>query len=75
MKKHIFTFGIMHPYSDRHQVIYAKDAETARQAMIDTYDNNWAFQYTEEEWEKSKSEGYFKKNQPIEAIYCEEEEE
>lgn len=70
MDKHIFTFGQHHEYCDRHQIIFANEPEKAEDKMFEVYGRNWAFQYTEKQWEKSKSEGFFLKSEPLEPIYC-----
>ena len=52
MKKdewYIFTFG----YGQQNEGKYVKirgDYETARQKMVERYGLNWAFQYSEEQW-------------------------
>ena len=73
MKKHIFTFGQRHKYRDRHQEIFASTPDQAEEKMFEVHGRDWAFQYTEQQWEQSKSEGFFKNNQPLKPIYCEEE--
>ena len=57
MQKHYFTFGT---YPERVQVIVTDRPERAEQIMFDAYGTNWAFQYTEEQWQQSLEEGYFK---------------
>lgn len=74
MNKYIFTFGQQHHLSNRHQVIYASYPDTAANKMFKIHGREWAFQYSEEVWEQSVSEGYFKNNLPLEEVYyCEEE--
>lgn len=57
MPKHYFTFGT---YPERVQVIITDTVERAEQIMFDAWGTNWAFQYTEEQWQQSLNEGYFK---------------
>ena len=48
---YIFTFGV----GQKHAGYYVKASGTygeARQKMVDKYGLDWAFQYTEEEWQK-----------------------
>lgn len=74
MNKYLFTFGQLHKYVDRHQIIYASYPDTAADKMFEIHGREWSFQYTEKEWEQYKSEGFFKNNTPLEEIYyCEEE--
>lgn len=47
---YIFTFG----YSQKHQGHYVKIKGTygsAREKMVEQYGNEWAFQYSEAEWQ------------------------
>ncbi|MEV9639516.1 hypothetical protein ABZ756_02310 [Mammaliicoccus sciuri] len=75
MNKYLFTFGQGHPLFGRHQIIYASYPDTAEDKMFEIHGREWAFQYTQENWDMYKSEGFFKYNLPLEKIYyCEEEE-
>lgn len=47
---YIFTFGSGQLH-EGYYVRIAGDYGEARQKMIDKYGLNWAFQYTEEEWQ------------------------
>ncbi|MHC8517030.1 hypothetical protein [Sporosarcina sp. ITBMC105] len=74
MEKHYFTFGQNHPYTKRHQIIMAITADAARESMVRHFGWDWAFHYTENEWQECIDKGFFKNNQPLEKIYyCEEE--
>lgn len=42
------------------QVIEADSPERANVLMFKYYGRNWAFQYTEEQWQDSLDEGFFK---------------
>ena len=52
MKRYYFTFGRIHTLAsgeslkDCYCVVYAKDEETAREKMMATRGNLWAFVYT-----------------------------
>ncbi|WP_060210345.1 hypothetical protein [Sporosarcina koreensis] len=73
MEKHYFTFGQSRSLANRHQVIVASSPDAAREVMVRHFGWDWAFQYTEKEWNGFKEEGFFKNNQPLETIYCQEE--
>ncbi len=45
----IFTFGSGQPNAG-HYVKISGDYDSARQEMIDRYGLEWAFQYSEQEW-------------------------
>lgn len=65
-----FTFG----YGQEHEGYYVKAQGTyggARQKMIDMFGDKWAFQYSEEEWnklEKRNKEGTLE--YPLEKLLC-----
>lgn len=67
MKKYYFTFGC-HP--EKVQVIYAHTPGEAKSKMIQLYEKDWAFQYTEEEWQSTLAEGFFKKAEYLPVVYC-----
>lgn len=46
---YIFTFGSNHKYAGTYVRIYGT-RELARKKMFEKYGNQWAFQYTEEQW-------------------------
>lgn len=50
MQKFIFTFGLGTPLKKRCQPIIANNMEDARAKMFEIYGSNWAFGYTESEW-------------------------
>ena len=52
---YIFTFGGSHLYAGK-AVKVKGDCDTARKKMFDFYGDRWAFQYSEEEWEKIKND-------------------
>lgn len=47
----IFTFGVGHEFGGKYVRIYGT-FETARDKMFEIYGKNWAFQYSEEDWER-----------------------
>ena len=47
----IFTFGSDHKNAG-HFVKISGDFRTARKKMCEVYGDKWAFQYSEDEWEK-----------------------
>ena len=53
----IFTFGCGHKYGGKY-VRIAGDYNEARNKMVQKYGTEWAFQYSEEEWEKYRIQGY-----------------
>jgi hypothetical protein len=57
MAKFYFTFGSSetHVHPGCVQPIEADDWAHARRAMFALYGDKWAFQYTEEEWERAKN--------------------
>lgn len=69
MNKYYFTFGIHHIYANQVQVIVAPDKETAMTKMFKLFGNNWAIDYTEEQWIESQelsSRKYIERDY----IYC-----
>ena len=68
MTQHIFTFGVGHPFWNRYVVIQSSSAEQARQSMFDIFGNEWSMQYTEKEFSKAKSEGFFLNLDPLPTI-------
>lgn len=57
-KKYYFTFGcgIDTPHRNCYHVEVAEDYGKARERMVEKFGNDWAFQYTEEEWRVSREE-------------------
>ena len=55
MNEYIFTFGVSHKLGGTCQVVVAKDYDSARLKMFEEYGNEWAFQYTREDWEKNRN--------------------
>ena len=47
----IYTFGAGQKHEGKCVRIYADDYGDARQKMVDKYGSEWAFQYTEKEWD------------------------
>lgn len=66
--KHIFTFGGGHPLWNRYVIIQSASTERARQSMFDTFGVEWSMQYTEKEFAKAKSEGFFLNLDPLPTI-------
>jgi len=66
--QHFFTFGGGHQFWNRIVVIHAESPERARQSMFDTFGNDWSMQYTEKEFTKAKSEGFFLNLEPLPTI-------
>lgn len=58
MERYYFTFGvgIDKPHRNCYHVIEAEDEASARNMMFETFGQDWAFQYTEEQWQVSKEE-------------------
>ena len=56
MERYYFTFGVGldKPHRNCYHVIEAEDAESARDQLFETFGQDWAFQYTEEQWQVSK---------------------
>ena len=52
---YIFTFGCGQEHAGKYVKIWGT-YEEARQKMIDRYGDKWAFQYSEENWEKMKAD-------------------
>lgn len=48
----IFTFGCGQKYEGGYVKVYAKTYQGARAKMIARYGSDWAFQYSEEEWDE-----------------------
>lgn len=69
MKKFYFTFGVGHANNDRYQVVFAKSKEEARIKMFELHGRQWAFPYTQEQWEASKASGYFSDLKPLDNAY------
>lgn len=74
MNKYIFTFGSNQLYAGFYQPIYANNSLEAREKMVELHGLKWSFQYTEEEWNKTKDElSGFQLEQPLEPVFCKEE--
>lgn len=54
-EKWIFTFGSGQKHAG-HYVIMTGPQVIAREKMIEKYGNNWAFQYSEAEWEEMEND-------------------
>lgn len=54
---HYFTFGAGQEQEGFCQPILAENAVEAREIMVEVYGSQWAFQYTEEQYQKYKEEG------------------
>lgn len=52
MKKFIFTFPRRHPLKNHYQPVIANDSVSARERIFERYGEDWAFQYTVDEWVK-----------------------
>lgn len=66
--QHFFTFGGGHQFWNRYVVIHAGSPEGAREKMFETFGNVWSMQYTEKEFAKAKSEGFFLNLDPLPTI-------
>lgn len=62
---HIFTFGAGHLLSGT-AIKVKGDKQESRKRMFDFYGDRWAFQYSEEEWEKMKNDP--NRDHPMEEI-------
>lgn len=69
MKKFYFTFGTAHRNNDKYQVIFAKFEDEAYEKMFSLHGRQWAFCYTQEQWEASKASGYFSDLKPLDNAY------
>jgi len=71
MEKFIFTFGGNHSLRGKCQPIFAKDYSEARNKMVEIHGVRWAFQYTNEDWEKIKNDKnrFWPMETELEAIY------
>lgn len=58
MERYYFTFGvgIDKPHRNCYHVIEAENAGEARDEMFRDFGQDWAFQYTEEQWRISKED-------------------
>lgn len=68
-----FTFLGSDPIHKNHvQPIIARSYMDARYAMFEKYGSNWAFQYSEDEWNKWCNErpNYFPVEKELEIIDC-----
>lgn len=45
-----FTFGVGHPTYGKHFVCIEGSNSTARSKMFEHFGNNWAFDYSEDDW-------------------------
>jgi hypothetical protein len=50
MSKWYFTFGYGQEHGGHYIVIEAGNSSSAREKMNKRFNNKWAFQYTEEQW-------------------------
>ena len=64
MERYYFTFGvgIDKPHRNCYHVIEADSYEAARDEMVNRFGLDWAFQYSEEQWQVSKEEYDLMKN-------------
>ena len=64
LEKFYFTFGcgIDKPHRNCYHVVEARDYESARDEMVSKFGLDWAFQYTEEQWQVSKEKYEFMQN-------------
>lgn len=67
MKPFIYyaTFGTGHSHHGHYQPILADTLERAERIMFETYGSSWAAMYTEEEFNKSKQQGFFVNLKPL----------
>lgn len=65
MEKHYFTFGTYHALAGCHQEITANTPDEAREEMFSLHGRDWAFQYTQAEWDNCKANGFFKNSRPL----------
>lgn len=72
MNTYIFTFGIGSDLKGNYQPILANDYELARNLMLKTHGTNWAFGYSQEEFEQSKQKGFFLNLTPLKLIEVKE---
>lgn len=57
MRKYwIFTFGCGQPHAGKAVKIAGEDFFDARQKMINKYGEEWAFQYSEDNWNKMEKD-------------------
>ena len=52
--KYYFTFGVGSPLGKHYHVIEADSEKEAREEMFRLFGNEWAFDYTEQEWKATK---------------------
>lgn len=50
-QKWVFTFGFGHEHVDKY-VVFSGSYGEAREKMFEKFGSRWAFQYSEEEWQK-----------------------
>ena len=64
MERYYFTFGvgIDKPHRNCYHVIEAESYKAARDEMVNRFGLDWAFQYTEEQWQVSKEKYDHMKN-------------
>lgn len=58
MNKYYCTLGTGYP--ERVQPIIASSQQKARQIMFAKFGHNWAFDYTEEQYQQALDDGFFK---------------
>lgn len=68
MKSFYFTFGLNHKLSDYYQLIVAENEVAAHRKMFEIHGNEWAFPYTEDEWDEACFEGHTRYLQPLERV-------
>lgn len=73
MNTYILTFGIGSELKRNYQPIIAENYDQARNEMINSYGEDWAFSYTEEEFEQSKQRGFFLNITPLKVLQAKEE--
>lgn len=72
MNRYVGTFGIGHELGQRYQPISAPGLIEAQRAMRSVYGTDYAFLYTQEQFNQSKSNGYFKNLRPLQTLFSEE---
>lgn len=61
MRHSYFTFGQGSPFKNCYVEIIATLDEQARQVMVETFGEKWAFQYTPEKWKGQVEEWHYVK--------------
>ncbi len=72
LQKFFFTFGYGHGMDGFYQPVEAYSYTEAANLMFRFFNDQWAFGYTEVQFEQAKERGFFTKHEALQVIKVEE---